>query len=205
MKLSVMEKSDKKLVFKIEGVSQAFVNALRRLMLNGIPTMTIEDVYFETNTSGFFDEVLAHRIGLIPLTYDKNIYNIQEKCKCGGKGCIQCEVVLAIEKEGPCVVKASDLKTTEESVKTTEPEIPLVELLEGQRLKLEATAKLGLGKDHSKWQASISSYKEDSKNSFILTIETVSGLSAKEILERGLEALEEKSEEFIEEVKKVIK
>ncbi|MBI5347409.1 MAG: DNA-directed RNA polymerase subunit D [Candidatus Aenigmarchaeota archaeon] len=205
MRLSVTEKSDKKIVFKIDEIDHAFANALRRVVLNGIPTMAIEDVYFETNTSGFFDEVLAHRLGLIPLTYDKNIYNLKEECKCDGKGCIQCEVVLGVEKEGPCIVKASDLKSTDETVKPSEPDIPVVELLEGQKLKLEATAKLGIGKEHSKWQASVASYKESSRNSFVFTIESVSGMSATEVLEKGLETLEKKSEEFIEEFKKVVK
>ncbi len=205
MKLSVMEKTGKRLVFKVDGVNEAFVNALRRIMVSEISVMSVEDVYFEINTSGFFDEVIAHRLGLIPLTYDSAIYTPKNECKCEGKGCSRCEVVLALEREGPCVVKSGDLKSTDETVKPTNPNIPIVEMLEGQKIKLEASAQLGKGMEHSKWQAAIASYSQSAKESFIFKIETVSGLSAPEVLEKAMDVLEKKSIDFLDELKRVLK
>jgi DNA-directed RNA polymerase subunit D len=159
MKIKILEKNEMKMNFLLEGSNPAFANTLRRIMMNEVPTMAVEFADVEVNTSGLFDEVLVHRIGLIPLTFDRKIYNMKDECKCKGKGCSQCEVVLVLEKQGPCIVKAGDMKSTADNVKPSDPEIPIVELLEGQSVKFEATAQLGHGSTHVKWQASIAAYK----------------------------------------------
>lgn len=223
MKVKVLEKSSGRIKFLLEESTIGFANALRRVMSNEVPTMAIEDVDFEENTSGFYDEIIAHRLGLIPLTFDRKIFNLKAGCKCGGKGCSRCEIILALERSGPCMVRASDLKSSSEDVRPTDPNIPIVELLEGQRIKLEAIAQLGLGIDHIKWQASHAGYRykptkfkgdlkelseEDEKldnTSFIFDVESVSGLSAKDVVESALDTLEERTEELLSDVKKAVK
>lgn len=219
MKLRILEKSDRKISFVLEDADAGFANALRRIMMNEIPTMAVENVDFEENSSGLFDEVIAHRVGLIPLTYNKKIYRAKDECRCGGKGCSSCEVVLALEKTGPCVVKASDLKSSDDSVQPTDPEIPIVELFENQRLKFEAIAQLGFGKEHAKWQAAVAGYRnpvagrpedpqgDDVKlreNEFVFEVESVCGLSAAEIVYMALDELERRAEEFAKELKKEV-
>ncbi|KAK4499008.1 hypothetical protein PRZ48_009520 [Zasmidium cellare] len=54
--------------FSLIGVDASIANAFRRILLSEIPTLAIEDVFFFDNTSIIQDEVLAHRLGLIPLT-----------------------------------------------------------------------------------------------------------------------------------------
>ena len=54
--------------FSLIGVDASIANAFRRILLAEIPTLAIEDVFIFTNTSIIQDEVLAHRLGLIPLT-----------------------------------------------------------------------------------------------------------------------------------------
>lgn len=220
MKLRVLEKSDKKISLVLEDSDAGFANALRRIMANEIPTMAIENVDFEENSSGLFDEIIAHRLGLIPLTYNRKIYRLKDECKCGGKGCSSCEVVLVLEKTGPGMVKAGDLKSTDDSVQPTDPEIPIVELYENQRLKLEAIAQLGFGKDHAKWQAAVVGYKNPvagrpenphgddvrfRETEFVFEVESVSGLTASEIVELALDELERRAEDFVSEVKKEVK
>ncbi len=259
MKIHILEKSENRIKFLLEDSSVAFANALRRTMKNEVPVMAVENVIFEENSSALFDEVVAHRLGLIPLTFDKDLYNTKEDCKCGGKGCSRCEVVLVLEKQGPCIVKAGDIKSSADDVKTTDPNIPIVDLLENQRLKLEAVAQLGVGIDHIKWQAANVGYryrpivklKPDEDNAkayhvcpvnvfekkdgrvrvanelnctlcmrcvevsnasvsaddtgFIFDIESVSGLSAKDVVQSALDVLEERSEEFVSEFKKTVK
>lgn len=52
--------------FSLIGVDASIANAFRRIMIAEIPTLAIEKVFIENNTSVIQDEVLAHRLGLIP-------------------------------------------------------------------------------------------------------------------------------------------
>ncbi len=258
MKVRMIEKSQNKVKFLVEDSSVAFANALRRVMKSEVPTMAIEDVDFEENTSGLFDEVVAHRLGLIPLTFDRENYNIKDACKCGGKGCSRCEVTLVLERQGPGIVRAGDMKSTADDVRPTDTNIPIVELLDGQRLKFEAIAQLGHGTDHIKWQAAHVGYRYkpvvklktdasakvvdvcpvhvfekkegrarvanemncilcmkcveiDEANvtaddtAFIFEVESVSGLSARDVVESALDVMEERASEFIADMKKAVK
>lgn len=61
------------LVLEFIHVDVSFVNALRRILISEIPTVALEHVYMWNNTSIIHDEVLAHRLGLIPLTADARL------------------------------------------------------------------------------------------------------------------------------------
>jgi RNA polymerase Rpb3/Rpb11 dimerisation domain len=58
------------LILELNHVDVSFVNALRRILLSEVPTVAIETVYMWNNTSLIHDEVLAHRLGLIPIHFD---------------------------------------------------------------------------------------------------------------------------------------
>lgn len=55
-------------VFSLIGIDASIANAFRRILISEVPTLAIEDVFIHNNTSIIQDEVLAHRLGLIPLT-----------------------------------------------------------------------------------------------------------------------------------------
>ena len=55
------------------------------------------------------------------------------------------------EKESTDFVHASQIKTKDPKIVPVYPKIPIVKLLEGQEIELEAVATLGKGKTHSKW------------------------------------------------------
>lgn len=154
------------------------MSALRRIILSEIPTMAIEWVVFRKNDSALNDEIIAHRLALVPLKFDKKAYNLPEKCTCKGKGCSRCQVKLVLKKKGPCMVYSGDLKSDAKDVKPVYNDIPIVELFEDQELELEATAQLGLGKIHAKWQGGIVGYKNVPK----ITIKNVKNL--KEVVEK---------------------
>lgn len=58
--------------FSLIGVDASIANALRRILISEIPTLAIETVYIYNNTSVIQDEVLSHRLGLIPFVGDKD-------------------------------------------------------------------------------------------------------------------------------------
>ncbi len=56
--------------FDLIGVDPSLANAFRRILISEVPSMAIEKVFIYNNTSIMQDEVLAHRLGLIPLKAD---------------------------------------------------------------------------------------------------------------------------------------
>ncbi len=158
MKVEILEKNERIIKFVLHDANPQLANALRKTMIAGIPVLAIKEVDFYENSSALFDELLAHRLALIPFVFNPNELKLREECSCE-RGCALCQVVFALDKTGPCVVRACDLKSTHESVKPLYPEMPIVKLLEGQRVKLEATAILGFGSEHARWQAAKAFYR----------------------------------------------
>ena len=203
--LKLLESKGNRIRFSISGIDYAFANAIRRIASNEVPVMAIEAVDIEDNSSGFFDEVIAHRLGLIPLTFPEDVYEMPSD---ENKGKSSSEVVLVLEKQGPCVVKAGDLVSTDKEVRPTDPEIPIVELIEGQRVKLEASAQLGVGAAHAKWQCAIIGYEcsaEGRQKTFVFDLESVSGLAPLKILAGALNILESRAAEFASDLKDALK
>jgi DNA-directed RNA polymerase subunit D len=159
MKVNVLSSNDSEIKFIVEGVKHDFAGELRRIMLSEVPTMAIEWVDFIKNDSALPDEMLANRMGQIPLTFDSCAYNLPSECKCEGKGCSQCQVKISLKKKRPDMVYASDLKPNAKDVAPVFERIPIIELFEDQELELNAIAQLGLGKEHVKWQAAVVGYK----------------------------------------------
>ncbi|KAJ2158746.1 DNA-directed RNA polymerase core subunit rpc40 [Coemansia sp. RSA 552] len=65
--------------FDLIGVDASIANALRRILIAEIPTMAIEMVYMTNNTGVVQDEVLAHRLGLIPINADPSEFQWKNK------------------------------------------------------------------------------------------------------------------------------
>ncbi len=162
MEIRVLEndKENNKLSFILKDSTPVFANTLRRLMIDEVPTMAVEEIEFSKNNSILYDEMIAHRIGLITLKTDLKSYNLPDKCKCEGKGCNRCQLKLVLRATTkPGMVYASELKSKDPAVKPAYGETPIVKLLKGQTLELEATAVLGRGKDHVKWSPCHAYYK----------------------------------------------
>jgi DNA-directed RNA polymerase subunit D len=154
MEVRILEndKENGKLSFILKDSSPVYVNTLRRMIIDEVPTMAIEDIEFQKNNSILYDEAIAHRMGLMPLKTDLKSYNLPDKCKCEGKGCNRCQLKLVLKTtKGSGIVYASEIKSKDPAVKPVFGEMPIVKLLKGQALELEATAVLGRGRQHMKW------------------------------------------------------
>lgn len=141
--------------FTLSGASPAFANAFRRAMIGEVPTLAIEDVRIYNNTSALFDEMLAHRLGLIPIKTDLSSYSTQAKCTCGGAGCPGCTVTFTLSAEGPRMVSSNDLIPADPKAVPVFDNVPIVKLTKGQTLVLEAKAVLNTGRVHAKWQPTL--------------------------------------------------
>lgn len=152
MKVDVKELKPKKAVIRIEDTSSYFVNSLRRIMLADLPKLAVNNIVIYDNTSALFDEIVAHRLGLVPIPTDLSLLTFKDECVCKGKGCPNCTVRYTLSKEGEGTIYSGDLQPAEKSWAIKEDKIPLVELYGDQRLILEVEAVLGRGRDHAKWQ-----------------------------------------------------
>jgi DNA-directed RNA polymerase subunit D len=154
-------KTEKKnyLSFLLEKSSVAFANSLRRVAIEEVPVMAVEWVEFKKNSSVLYDEVLAHRIGLVPLKTDLKSYNLPAECPCNGAGCAQCQLKFTLKAKGPVSVYASDIETTDPKVIPVYPKMLLTKLLKGQALECDMIATLGQGKEHTKWSPGQVYYK----------------------------------------------
>ncbi|MHA1129318.1 MAG: DNA-directed RNA polymerase subunit D [Candidatus Helarchaeota archaeon] len=155
MKITVLEKKENYLRMIIEDIDAVFTNSLRRIIIAEVPSLAIDDVWIVENDSPLYDEIIAHRLGLVPLKTDLETYVLPSQCKCEGEGCPQCQVSFTITKEATedtLTVYSGDLQSEDPAISAAATKIPIVELIRGQKLVLEAYAKLGIGEDHAKWQ-----------------------------------------------------
>ena len=184
MQLKFISKIGDEYFFKAEDFSPAQINALRRTIIEEVPTFAIEEVYFKENNSALYDEQLALRLGLIPLKTDLN-YNFRNECSCGGVGCSFCEVRFKLKAQGEGWVYSKDLESSDPNVIPVYDNIPIVWLEKWQKVDLEAVAILGRGKEHAKWKPAHVYYfelPEVKKNGKML--------SEEEIIKLGLEKIE---------------
>ncbi|MBC7127579.1 MAG: DNA-directed RNA polymerase subunit D [Candidatus Methanosuratincola petrocarbonis] len=135
------------------GADPSFINAIRRTVMAEVTVPAVDKVFIAENSGVLYDEILAHRIGLVPLKGGEGLVRPSE-CDCGGKGCPRCEAILTLEVEAPedaYTVYSGRLKP-EGSVFVANNDIPIAVLNKGQKIALEAHARLGSGKEHAKWQ-----------------------------------------------------
>lgn len=145
---------ENKITFLIKDIDFSIANAIRRSSQE-IPILAVDTVEFYKNDSALSDEILAHRIGLVPLESDKGIIE-REKCTCKGKGCMKCTVALKLKAEGPCTVYSKELKVKGANV--VYKDMPLVILDKDQQLELSCEAILGKGKEHAKFSPGLVYY-----------------------------------------------
>src|ERR1044072_413581 len=150
MKIEIKHLTDRECRLVVEGVNPYFVNALRRTLLSEVPKLAIDKVTFYDNTSALFDEILAHRIGLVPIPTDPSTLNRVGEADAEGKPAYIVRYTLT--KEGPATVWSGHLECQDKRFAPVDPKVPIVELLAGQRLILECEAVLGQGTQHAKWQ-----------------------------------------------------
>ncbi|XP_070505494.1 DNA-directed RNA polymerases I and III subunit RPAC1 [Chironomus tepperi] len=187
LKIIPVKREDYELEFDIIGLTPAIANAFRRVMISEVPSMAIEKVHIYNNTSIIQDEVLAHRIGLIPLKADPRLfeYKLDEKDEEGNE-----LDTLEYRLDIKCSWKNKEVKDprnidamyknhnvytehikwvprgkqgtlfTESQVGPSDDKILISKMRPGHELNLKLLAIKGIGKDHAKFSpVSLASYK----------------------------------------------
>ena len=188
--IQVLSTDPKKISVRLKGVPLQYANALRRICLNGVPIFAIDTVDVIENSSAMMDESIAHRLGMIPLKTELSRFNEPDS-----------RVLLVLDsgnKENSETVTSADLLSQDEVVKPSSNKISIAYLAPGQKIKVEAYARLGRGTEHAKWNSSNVSIltHTDKNNEYDLTVETTGALEPKEIVIAGVDELAKRLEEF---------
>ncbi|SMN18164.1 similar to Saccharomyces cerevisiae YPR110C RPC40 RNA polymerase subunit AC40, common to RNA polymerase I and III [Maudiozyma saulgeensis] len=218
--------------FDLVHVDTSIANAFRRIMISEVPSVAAEYVYFMNNTSVIQDEVLAHRIGLVPLRVDPDmltwvdkslsdeekftdentiVLSLNVKCTRNPDAPKDCTDPKILYKNAH--VYARDLKFEPQGkqketfasrpVLACDPDILLAKLRPGQEISLRAHCILGIGGDHAKFSpVSTASYRLLPQ---INITEPITGDSARRFQEcfpKGVIGINSKGEAFVEDARK---
>jgi len=156
----------------------------------------VEKVTYYSNSSVLNDEVISHRLGLVPLKTDLKTYTMPSECTCKGEGCGKCTLVLTLEAEGPKTVYSGELNSTDPKVVPVYDKIPIIKLAGNQKIKLEAKANLGIGRDHIKWQAGLASYELKEKDTYDFMVESYGQYEPEELLANAFRVMEDRLKEL---------
>ena len=200
--LEIVSHDKQRISVKLKDIPLQYANALRRICLNGVPVFAIDTVDIIENSSAFADEALAHRLALIPIKTDLSRFVEPSKCDCKSEtGCSNCRVMLILDSGDTDVTRtilSNELTSEDKDVSPISDKIPIIQLAPGQRIKLEAYARLGRGTEHAKWNSSnISILTETNKeNEHVLTVESTGALIPEQIILTGVDELSNRLSEF---------
>jgi len=200
--IKILESTETSIKVLFKGVDRTYVNAIRRFCISDVPTLAIDQVVIYENTSILYDELIAHRLGLIPIRTDLDRYTLPENCDCENPlGCNKCMVVLELNVESTesGFLACSDklIPDNPEAI-PVDSQIPIAKLANGQKLKLQAYAKLGRGNDHAKWQAVTTSVllETDKEDEFILKLDSSGALNPETIIKTAINIIDERIQEI---------
>ncbi|KAF8971177.1 DNA-directed RNA polymerase [Flammula alnicola] len=177
LKVKVQRLSQHSVDFDIVGVDASIANAFRRIMIAEVPTVCIEQVYVWNNTTVIVDEILAHRLGLVPLNIDPSLLEMKKDINdtSTDRDTVVFKVDMTCERNPKAPkgsIKPEELYINHELLAShltwspvgeqqdvfegatpgpTRPNIVLAKLRPGQQVNLELHAVKGVGKDHSKF------------------------------------------------------
>jgi DNA-directed RNA polymerase alpha subunit len=194
----------------------SIVNGLRRILISETPTLAIDLINMDENTSVLHDDFMAHRIGLLPIdSNDIDSFLRVDECdseylcdKCSVH--FECDVTNTTAKN--ITLTCLDFVSKNSKYKLVGDDLPVAKLAPGQSMKFSAFAIKGTGKEHAKWSpvtSCVCNYKvdetapvlvrhqqENDPVDFEFTLETSSAIHPKNALVSGTNILIDKLLKF---------
>ncbi|KAF7683896.1 DNA-directed RNA polymerase II subunit RPB3 [Astathelohania contejeani] len=168
MKLEILELTDESIKFALTNTTIAFANSLRRVLLSEIPTVTIDLVEILRNNTVLPDEMLSHRLGMIPLYTIGHPLKYSRDCTCTTH-CPDCSAVLELDvsnmDDETMLVTSGHLFLEEENVAIRNRDIVIAKLSRNQSVAARCIARRGTAKMHAKWSpVTVVEYEYDPEN-----------------------------------------
>jgi DNA-directed RNA polymerase subunit D len=146
MSVRILEERGKKMRFVVEGesVDSSLVNGLRRAMMGEVETMAIDQLKIHQNTTMVHDELLFHKLGLIPLLSEHaNEFVHRYECDCDD-GCPKCMAKFTLNvrnnSDEVVMIGSKDLICHDPRVKPINADIALIKLAKNQEIHFTAYA-----------------------------------------------------------------
>eukprot|EP00854_Cymbomonas_tetramitiformis_P011393 gene11393-13465_t len=166
-KMQIRELTEDHVKFVLSETDTSIANALRRSMMTDIPTIAIDLVEVEMNTTVLNDEYLAHRLGLIPLI-STQVDKMKSPLESEDDDFVDVEFTLDVtctsdstmdvtsdflipDPKYPDIVPVKYNPVADQIGGESQEGILIVKLRKNQQLKIKAIARKGIGKDHAKW------------------------------------------------------
>ncbi|KAG2745784.1 hypothetical protein P692DRAFT_20849892 [Suillus brevipes Sb2] len=175
--VKIQRLSSRSIEFDLVGVDASIANAYRRILLAEVPTICVERVYIWDNTSVVVDEVLAQRIGLVPLNVDPTLMDMKQtqNDQATDRNTLVFRLQVACERRKNAPKDTTDpsklyinhevlsshfnwvpqgeqeIVMADNPPAPTNPNIVLTKLRPGQGVDMELHAVKGVGKDHAKF------------------------------------------------------
>lgn len=173
-KVKIVEKRDNEVEFDMIGIDVPLANAYRRILLAEVPTMAIEEVFIYNNTTVIQDEVLSHRLGLLPIKVDPRLFVYKKEDSFNAKNTLQFRLKIKCKKNKKA---SSDTTNPDElyinskvytrnieweplgdqkdwlpgGVRFTDEDILISMMRPGQEMDIMLHAVKGIGSDHAKF------------------------------------------------------
>lgn len=155
------DKKNYKIVFMIKGSDEVFANTIRRLILEEVPVLAVEDLEIKSNSSALYDEMLALRLGLTPIKTDLSSYRLPQNQDEIDERSAQCTLQLKLKSSKKGYVYAEEAESADPKCKFIYPKMPLTKLLSKQKVDVTMFAVMGKGRDHAKWVPAWAFYKKE--------------------------------------------
>lgn len=164
LSVNIISYSPDKLELDLLNSHPSLSNALRRIMISEVPTIAFHNISISENNTVFPDEYIAHRIGLIPIVVDPELFDFK-KDDDDTSNVLNFRIHYKNNsKENECVYSDSIEWIPNENQKninlTIKPGVLICKSVPGNIIEMELQAEKGIGKTHAKWSpVSICSYK----------------------------------------------
>lgn len=185
--ITIVEDNDSYSTALIKNNDVKFVNLLRRSIMSEIPTYAIEIVVFYINTSPREDEIIALRLGQVPIDHNKS--NLPKN---GEDLIIEFNYTAPNTQNSTIVFNTDDIESFNNDIKFVD-KTPICEMKAGQSIKCKCIVRIGVAKTHVKYRPVSNVYydKDPNTDNYLLTIKSIGMLTHKQIFSEGIKHMKD--------------